>query len=256
MWIQQKSEPTYDRPGHDLWLAELFIYAGHVCERTRCLLDRQQYDHLYATISSCQPGYKPNNVRRCHQLQKNSNRAKIMATVAQIWRYPSSRMGAKPYVCTASAGKTLPWDRHWAIARENSAADGSVWVPCQNFSRGAKAPLLMAINSNWDGICGKSSAPSRFTRSAVQPDDVGDQKRFLEWSAPMPENRAKSRAFDPRRECGLTDTDYPSISIGNLSSHRAVSQKLGRDLSVLLWRTNIWLDGLALGKNLMDRPHC
>ena len=171
-----------------------------------------------------------------------------MATVAQIWRYPIKSHGREALQSVPlSAGKTLPWDRHWAVAHENSTADGSVWVPCQNFSRGAKAPLLMAITSHWDAHMRQMHIRHpNLPDLQFNPDDAGDQKRFLKWSAPlMPENRAKSARLIRAAECGLTDTDYPSISIGNLSSHRAVSQKLGRDLSVLRWRTNIWLDGLA-----------
>ena len=171
-----------------------------------------------------------------------------MATVAQIWRYPIKSHGREALQAVPlSAGKTLPWDRHWAVAHENSTADGSVWVPCQNFSRGAKAPLLMAINSRWDADRGQMHMRHPdLPDLQFNPDDADDQNRFLEWSAPlMPENRAKSARLIRAAECGLTDTDYPSVSIGNLSSHRAVSQKLGRDLSALRWRTNIWLDGLA-----------
>ena len=41
-------------------------------------------------------------------------------------------------------------------------------------------------------------------------------------------------------------SDYPSISLCNTASHRAVEQRLGRKLSICRWRGNIWFDGLPL----------
>ena len=54
----------------------------------------------------------------------------------------------------------------------------------------------------------------------------------------------------PRRWCatgsrGMTDTDFPSISIINLGSHREVEAQLGRPISPGRWRANLILDGLA-----------
>jgi uncharacterized protein YcbX len=41
----------------------------------------------------------------------------------------------------------------------------------------------------------------------------------------------------------MTDTDFPSISIGNLASHREIEKKVGEKLSLLRWRCNLWIDG-------------
>ena len=35
----------------------------------------------------------------------------------------------------------------------------------------------------------------------------------------------------------------PSISIGNLASHREIEKKVGEKLSLLRWRCNLWIDG-------------
>ena len=48
-----------------------------------------------------------------------------------------------------------------------------------------------------------------------------------------------------RERHGLTDTNFPSISLLNLSSHRAVIQAIGRDLSPLRWRGNLWVEDLG-----------
>ena len=43
----------------------------------------------------------------------------------------------------------------------------------------------------------------------------------------------------------MTDSDFPSVTLCNLSSHRAVEQRLGQPLSIHRWRGNVWIDGLA-----------
>ena len=45
---------------------------------------------------------------------------------------------------------------------------------------------------------------------------------------------------------GLTDSTWPSVTLCNMASHRAVEQKPGRALSIHRWRGNIWFDGLAV----------
>ena len=74
-----------------------------------------------------------------------------MAYLSEIWRYPIKSHGRE---CISEvkvkARETLPHDRIWAVVHEHSTADGSQWVACHNFSRGAKAPGLMAISANFD----------------------------------------------------------------------------------------------------------
>ena len=55
----------------------------------------------------------------------------------------------------------------------------------------------------------------------------------------------------------MTDTNFPSISIGNLASHREVEKQVGEKLSLLRWRCNLWIDDCKpwdenkwIGKNL------
>jgi uncharacterized protein YcbX len=173
--------------------------------------------------------------------------------VTDIWRHPIKSHGRETLdSVTLIAGQTLPGDRVWAVAHEASKADGSKWVPCANFSRGAKAPALMAINSRLD------DASRRVTLSHVDlpdftfsPDNEADVALFLEWVKPlMPENRAASARFVQVPDRGLTDTDYPSVTLCNWASHRAVEQAIGHDLSALRWRGNIWFDlGEAWAEN-------
>jgi len=61
----------------------------------------------------------------------------------------------------------------------------------------------------------------------------------------MPRDRAlpaKVMRLDGR---GYTDSDFPSVTLCNTASHRAVEEQAGRALSIHRWRGNIWFDSAA-----------
>ena len=69
----------------------------------------------------------------------------MIHSVTDIWRHPLKSHGREALdSVTMIAGQTMPGDRVWAVAHDASKADGSQWAPCANFTRGAKAPQLMA----------------------------------------------------------------------------------------------------------------
>ncbi|GGH40620.1 hypothetical protein SAMN05444007_11548 [Cribrihabitans marinus] len=168
----------------------------------------------------------------------------MTGSVVSLWRHPIKSHGREALDrVTLEAGQTMPGDRIWAVAHEASRADGSEWVPCANFSRVAKAPQLMAITARLDGDRVALSHPDRPDLS-FEPD--GDPAGFLDWVRPLtpPERAASARILRvPGR--GMTDSDFPSVTLCNMASHRAVEQKLGRTLSIHRWRGNIWIDDLA-----------
>lgn len=169
-----------------------------------------------------------------------------MARVASIWRHPIKAHGRESLnEVLLAVGKCLPWDRAWAVAHEASNADGTSWVPCANFSRGAKAPSLMAVTAEFDETTRQITLnhPNRPSLTFA-PD--GDVSEFLDWVRPlMPENRAQSARILRVPDVGLTDSEFPSISLNNLASNQSLSQHMGVDLSQHRWRGNIWLEGLT-----------
>ncbi|WP_424831534.1 MOSC domain-containing protein [Ruegeria sp.] len=169
----------------------------------------------------------------------------MSGTVSALWRHPIKSHGREALdQVTVNPGQTMPGDRVWAIAHEASKIDGTEWAPCANFSRGAKAPKLMAIAAELDGNQVKLSHPDRPDLS-FEPDTQQDV--FLDWVQPlMPEDRAASARIVRVPGRGMTDSDYPSISLCNMASHRAVEQQLGKSLSPVRWRGNIWFEGLPL----------
>ncbi|MEM8630775.1 MAG: MOSC N-terminal beta barrel domain-containing protein [Pseudomonadota bacterium] len=170
----------------------------------------------------------------------------MTGTLREIWRHPIKSHGREALTTiTLEPGRTLPWDRTWAVAHEMSKADGSTWVPCANFSRVAKAPALMAIEARLDPEARQLvlTHPD-LTDLAFWPDT--HPEALIDWVRPlMPENRAAPKRLIKVPGRGLTDSDFPSVTLCNYSSHRAVEQKLGQDMSIHRWRGNLWFDGLG-----------
>lgn len=170
----------------------------------------------------------------------------MVGTVTEILRHPiKSHSREAVSAAVLEAGKTLPWDRVWAVAHSESTVDGACWAPCQNFSRGSKAAGLGAITSKLDEARGTITLQHPdLPDLSFDPDTEGD--KLIAWSAGLiPSNRAASARVVRAAERGFTDSDFPSITLGNRVSHRAVEQRIGHPLSIHRWRANIWCDGLA-----------
>jgi MOSC domain-containing protein len=173
----------------------------------------------------------------------------VRARVSHLWRHPIKGHGVEPVTAvTLAAGAAIPWDRVWAIAHEAArAAPGSTaWVPCANFSRGAKSPELMAIRARVDEAAGTVTLTHpRRDHLTVNPDLPADAGRLLAWVAPLADPGRARPAFVLRADRGMTDSDFPSISILNRASLAALGDRLGRPLAMERFRGNVWLDGLA-----------
>jgi uncharacterized protein YcbX len=169
----------------------------------------------------------------------------MMGRLAQISRHPIKSHGRERLARTfLRPAECLPWDRHWAVAHE-SANLVPGWNPCANFAIGSKAPAVTAITAQLDELESMVtlSAPG-MPDLAFRPDDPSDLPRFLDWIRPLhPANRsAPNRIAKAGR--GMTDTDYPSVSLLNLGSNAALSREMGMSLSADRWRANLWIDGM------------
>ena len=166
--------------------------------------------------------------------------------VTDIWRFPIKSHGREPLPeVTLEAGKAMPWDRVWGVAHELSKADGSKWVPCSEFSRVSKSAGLSAISAQLDEATQTLTLthPDRDPLT-LNPDQDGD--KLIAWARGfMPENRAQSARVLRCATGAFTDSDFPSVTLCNMSSHRAVEQRVGTPLSIHRWRGNIWFDGAA-----------
>jgi len=102
----------------------------------------------------------------------------------------------------------------------------------------------MAISAQCDPMAGTVTLrhPDR-PELSFDPDQ--EAQAFLDWVRPlMPSNRAQSVRLVRVEGRGMTDTDYPSISLLNLASNDAMTAAMGQDISPLRWRGNIHMSGL------------
>lgn len=167
-----------------------------------------------------------------------------MGTVAELWRHPIKSHGRETLAAVdLTAGKCLPWDRHWAVTHDISKYDGSGWASCQNFMIGTRTPKLAGIWAKLDDASGQITLRHQDTGS-ITFDPNTDSDAFLDWVAPLcPADRAVPTGIVTAEGRGMTDSDYPSVSIMTRSSHAAVEAAIGTSLEIERWRGNIWLDG-------------
>jgi uncharacterized protein YcbX len=168
----------------------------------------------------------------------------MTASVAQIWRHPIKSHGREQLTSvTLAPGTTLPGDRAWAMAHDRSKADGSEWVVCGNFTTVTKTIALQAMTARTEADGSLSLAHPDLGELHFDPKTQAD--RLIDWTAPLiPADRPASVRLIKLADRGFTDTDFPSVSLLNLASHRAVEGVTG-PISPLRWRGNFLLDGLG-----------
>lgn len=166
-----------------------------------------------------------------------------MNTVTTLLRHPLKSHGREAlHEVTLFQGQSMPFDRLWAVAHDSSKADGSDWTPCANFSRVSKAPSLMAITSLLDEQSGRLTL-SHPERPDLTFDPDHDVQSFLDWVMPLvPQDRALPDRIVRLPKRGFTDSDFPSVTLCNYASHRAVESHMGQELSIHRWRGNIWFE--------------
>ena len=169
--------------------------------------------------------------------------------VRALWRHPIKGHGVEAVAATTLApGRTMPWDRVWAIAHAAAkvAPGATAWANCVNFGRGAKSPELMAIRAEVDEARGRIRLTHpRRPAIEVDPDDPADAARLVAWVTPLSNPGRPAPAFVVKGDVGMTDSPFPSIAILNTASLAALGDRLGKPLAMERFRGNVWLDGLA-----------
>jgi uncharacterized protein len=164
--------------------------------------------------------------------------------LTHINRHPIKGHGREALTSTTlTQAECLPFDRAWAVAHDRSKLTGG-WVPCANFSSVTKTLRLTQMTAVMDDAtrCISLTHPDLGTLT-LSPDDPADLPGFLDWIAPLqvPDRPLPTRIVSIGR--GITDSDFPSVSILSLASLQDLSARMGHDLSIHRWRGNLWLDG-------------
>ena len=172
-----------------------------------------------------------------------------MAQLAHICRHPVKSVGYQEIERVAlSAGHPLPFDRQWAITHAASGLGHELaeWEPKLKFLRGWAEGTLQAIRADFDPETRRITLrhPARPDLTAALPEDGA---AVVDWLRPLwPDRRPEPQALVSRLDGGaLADVPEPFLSVLNLSSNRALGQRLGQPLSIHRWRGNLWLEGLA-----------
>lgn len=170
-----------------------------------------------------------------------------MGVVAEIWRHPIKSHGRESLTTVdLTEGHTMPWDRRWAVTHDASKFrnDDPKWVMCRNFMIGVATPGLAAIWAQLDEVTGMITlSHDDLPDISFNPDDPTDVAGFLDWVAPLcPADKQLPQGIVSAGLRGMTDTDYPTISIMNRASHAAVEAQIGEALHPARWRGNIWLE--------------
>ncbi len=170
--------------------------------------------------------------------------------VAGIWRHPIKSLGSERVTrAELSPGRTMPNDRVWALAHEKSRYDreAAAWAPPNTWMRCTVVPSFAAVTARVNEATGRLTL-SHPDRSPItfHPEAPTDRDRFIAWVEPlMPGSMPRPTGLVRVPGRGMTDTDFPSISVASLASLRVLSQRMGTTLDPRRFRANIWLEGLA-----------
>ncbi|MDG2474213.1 MAG: MOSC domain-containing protein [Paracoccaceae bacterium] len=169
--------------------------------------------------------------------------------VDQIWRHPVKSLGAEQENSIfLEKGKTLPGDRVWALTYENSRFDleNPIWSPSHVFLRCSIAPLFAAVSTQVNDLDGTIDFwHPRLPKICLNLEKADERKKFIEWVRPIcPEGAPKPIDLCKVPGRGMTDTDYPSISVNSISSLKDLSIKMDIRLHARRFRGNIWISGL------------
>lgn len=171
----------------------------------------------------------------------------MTGSVTNIWRHPIKGIGVEAIDhVTLQAGRTMPWDRIWAVMHEASKFDVSSpeWMSKNSFNQGAKTHAFMAIKA----VVNEESGQIKLTHPdlpdlTVNPDK--DPAALVAWVKPLvPDNRAQPIGVAKVKGCGMTDQSNPYISIIGKASLADLANAAGKPLQQERFRANIWLDGL------------
>ena len=165
--------------------------------------------------------------------------------LAEIRRHPIKGVGWEALdAIDLAPGAWPPDDRLWAITHGASAfdPDAPVWVPRKNFLVVALSPRLAQVRARWDGARLSLAHPD-LEPLAADPETEG--QRIADWAGALASEVQPGPYRLVRAPGAMTDMPDPWVSIGNLSTLRALSQRMGAALDPGRFRANLWLDGLA-----------
>ena len=176
--------------------------------------------------------------------------------LAEIYRHPVKSLGEEPLdEVRLEIGRTLPWDRAWAVGHGGTRWDPErpEWAISGNFVNQTHVPRLAQIAVSFDEATGRLtlSHPDRLELT-VSPGTPEGDAALTEWVAPLTDGSPRTGPFRICQAPGVAFTDFEEthVSIGSVASRRALEGLAGQRLEPIRFRMNLWLDGLAPWEDL------
>jgi uncharacterized protein YcbX len=167
----------------------------------------------------------------------------MTARLAAIWRHPVKGIGAEALdAAELSPDGALIGDRAWALLHA-AAPDSDAWQPRRNFLVVASGPGLAAVSARTEADGRIALRHPERPPLSFAPETEADA--LMAWVTPIwPADRPAPARLIRAPGHGMTDMPDPFVSIGSLSSLRALSQRAGMALDPRRFRINLWVDGL------------
>lgn len=170
-------------------------------------------------------------------------------TVRDICRYPVKGLPADRMAgATLAPGRTLAYDRHWAIAHAASSIDPAApqWARKQNFLMLARDEKLGQLGAEFD----EETTTLTITRkgkpvSRGRLDDVTGRmllQTFLSGFMPAG-SRGTPKIVEAPQDVQFTDVPDPFVSLINLASVSDIERVARRPVDPLRFRGNFYIAG-------------
>lgn len=170
-------------------------------------------------------------------------------SLAEIYRHPVKSLGEEALDATElTPGRPVPWDRVFAIAHAGAEWAEGCWAPPRTFVNQAFVPRLAQIHAAFDEASGRLTLRHRdLPDLCVTPGEAAGDAALTAWVAPLTEGTARQGPFRVCHAPGVQFTDFEEthVSIGSITSRRALGEIAGQALAPIRFRMNLWLDGLA-----------
>lgn len=164
--------------------------------------------------------------------------------LSSIHRYPVKGFGDESLTSAVlTKGRHMAWDRTWAVAHGKADLEDGGWVSANNFLSQRGVAELVRVGVVWredEGLL-ELSHPALGAQTLHPAEDAA----LNDWLAPLADPVRPGPYRLVRASHPLTDFAHTHISIGSLSSLRALEEMAGRKLGLLRFRMNLWIDGLA-----------
>jgi uncharacterized protein YcbX len=170
--------------------------------------------------------------------------------IAQLCRYPVKGLSADPLErVTLEAGRQIPHDRRFAIARPATKIDpdAAVWMKRKHFYNLSRDHSLGQLATQYDAetTCLNLHHDGRQVSQATLSDPMGRKELGQALAAFLGEQEADPPKVVDAGEQVLSDKETPVISIINLASLEDLERFVGEPVDPRRFRANVYLAGLS-----------